>query len=197
MKLCPIVEGHGDVIALPVLLRRIALEVNPLVAFEVTRPIRIAKQRLVQANELERAGRLASLDLDASGAVLVVMDSERPTCPAQEGPQLLMRLRAAVPQEYGCAVVLAHQEAEAWFLAAAASLAGERGLPTGLQAPADPEGIRGAKEWLSRHMPPGRRYSETLDQPAFAARMSLVEARTSDSFDKLWREMARLLDGQN
>jgi len=32
----------------------------------------------------------------------------------------------------------------------------------------DPESVRGVKEWLSRHMPPGRAYKPTLDQLALA-----------------------------
>jgi predicted GTPase len=51
-------------------------------------------------------------------------------------------------------------------------------------APDDPESIRGAKEWLTRHMERGRSYSETLDQPSFAARFDLQAARALPSFSK-------------
>jgi hypothetical protein len=36
-------------------------------------------------------------------------------------------------------------------------------------------------------------YSETLDQPAFAARLDLEMARRADSFDKFYREVVRLV----
>jgi uncharacterized protein DUF4276 len=192
VTICPIVEGHGDVAAVPLLLRRIALEVAPQVDLKVQSPIRIPKERLLKVGELERAAKLASLKLEGTGAVLLVLDSERPCCPAQEGPQLLQRLHTAVPT-VGRAVVLAHQEAETWFLAAAKSLSGHRGLPQNLEPPPDPAAIRGAKEWLSHQMRGSHPYSETLDQPAFAAIMNLEEARSNDSFDKLWREVTRLL----
>jgi hypothetical protein len=68
--------------------------------------------------------------------------------------------------------------------AAAESLRGKGGLPDCLQTPADPENIRAAKEWLSRHMPRGRSYAETADQVAFTSQFDLEMARRSDSFDK-------------
>jgi len=89
-------------------------------------------------------------------------------------------------------VVLAKCEFEAWFLAAAESLRGERGLGHDLVSPGDPEGIRGAKEWLRGRMT-GATYSETLDQPALTARFDLDAARRADSFDKCFREIRRLL----
>jgi hypothetical protein len=90
-------------------------------------------------------------------------------------------------------VVLAKSEFEAWFIAAARSLAGVRGLSPGLAPPSDPEAIRGANEWLGRQMASGRSYTEVVDQPRLAARFDLHEARNSPSFDKLWRDLERLL----
>lgn len=81
----------------------------------------------------------------------------------------------------------------AWFLAAAESLSGCRGLPNPLAPPEDPESIRGAKEWLDRQMRP-HGYEPTIDQAAFAARFDLAKARVcSPSFDKFCREVERLL----
>src|SRR5438094_886194 len=70
-------------------------------------------------------------------------------------------------------------------------IAGE--IAPGLRPPPDPEAVRGAKEWLSRHMPPGQPYRPTVDQPALAARFDLQAARRADSFDKCYREVVRLL----
>jgi hypothetical protein len=91
------------------------------------------------------------------------------------------------------AVVLAKKEFEAWFLAAAESLRGKHGLPNDLQSPAEPENIRGAKEWLTGLMPYGRSYAETTDQPAFTAIFDMSKARRADSFDKCYREIERML----
>jgi hypothetical protein len=90
------------------------------------------------------------------------------------------------------ALVLAKREFEAWFLAASASLRGIRGLPRDLEPPPDPEAIRGAKEWLNSRMVPNG-YSPTADQPALTAQFDLASARSAPSFDKCWREVARLI----
>jgi len=90
-------------------------------------------------------------------------------------------------------VVLAKKEYEAWFIAAAQSLRGKCGLPQDLVGAPDPEIVRGAKEWLSRHMPRNRRYAETTDQAALTSVFDMQAARRADSFDKCYREIVRLL----
>ena len=90
-------------------------------------------------------------------------------------------------------VVMAKKEYEAWFIAASESLRGTRRLVPDLNAPADPESIRGAKEWLSRHMPSNQPYAETTDQPALTAAFDLGAARRADSFDKCYREVASIV----
>jgi hypothetical protein len=93
--------------------------------------------------------------------------------------------------------VLAVKEFEAWFLAAAPSLAGKRGLPDNLEPPADPEQIRDAKGWLQKRRTDRLAYAPTVDQPALAAVVDLAQVRArSSSFDKLWREVERLLAAQ-
>jgi len=39
----------------------------------------------------------------------------------------------------------------------------------------------------------GRKYRETLDQAALTASFDMVAARRTDSFDKLYREVCRLI----
>ena len=123
--------------------------------------------------------------------MLILLDADD-DCPATLGPQLLRRARAARPDRT-IGLVLARREYEAWFLAAAASLAGKRDLPAGLQPPPQPETIRGAKEWLRARLPRGQRYRETVHQPAFTALFDLQQARNADSFDKCYREIVRLI----
>jgi len=48
-----IVEGHGEVEAVPVLIRRVATHVAPNVAVAVPRPHRRPRSKLVRAQELE------------------------------------------------------------------------------------------------------------------------------------------------
>lgn len=92
-------------------------------------------------------------------------------------------------------VVLANREYEAWFIAAAESIAGHRNLRLGLIAPEDPETIRDAKGWLAQFSHPNTAYRETLDQPAFTQIFDLHQARTCPSFNKLCRDMASLFSG--
>lgn len=185
------VEGHGDVEAVPIVVRRIVQQILPPVIVQVTAPLRTPKSRLVKPGELERAVELAARRMAGGGGVLIVLDSDD-DCPAQVGPALLARA-ASVRNGLPIAVVLAKSEFESWFVAAAESVAGSVGLPVGLQAPADPESIRGAKEWLTDRMLGTRSYSSTLDQPVLARQFDLARARRADSFEKLCRETARLL----
>jgi Domain of unknown function (DUF4276) len=190
-RIACVVEGHGDIEAVPIVVRRIAEQILPPVIVQVTAPLRTPKSKLVKPGELERAVELAARRVAGGGGVLVVLDSDD-DCPAQIGPALLARA-AGVRNGLPVAVVVAKSEFESWFVAAAESIAGSVGLPVGLQAPVDPESIRGAKEWLTQWMIGTRSYSPTLDQPTLARQFDLVMARRADSFDKFHRETARLL----
>ena len=127
-----------------------------------------------------------------SGGVLVLLDADD-DCPAQLAPALLNRAQSARPDRR-VSVVLAKREFEAWFLASAQSLAGNFGFLADMEAPADPEGVRGAKEWLSRHRPRGNPYKETVDQAVLTSAFDIGRARKhSPSFDKFCREIEALL----
>lgn len=188
-RIATIVEGHGDRSAFPVVLRRIAADLET--AVELPSPIRQPRARLLRPGELERAACLARHDATPDGAVILLLDADD-DCPAELGPWLTGRIAEACP-DVPVATVLAKREFEAWFLAAADSLRGRRGLPNDLSAPQDPESIRGAKKWLRARMPPGRKYRETADQPALAALIDLCLARTAPSFDRLYRLVAHLV----
>jgi hypothetical protein len=190
-QLASIVEGHGNVKAVPLLIGRIASALNPGLALQVLPPLRVPRYKLVTAGGAERAVELAARKTGGKGAVLVLIDSED-DCPAQMGPDLLRRACAA-RGDLSIGVVLAKREYESWFLAAADSLRGRRGLAENLAAPAEPESIRGAKEWLSSRMASGVKYREVLDQPALTAVFDLSAPRRADSFDKCYREVERLL----
>jgi hypothetical protein len=191
VSIAGVVEGHGKEEALPVLLRRIAADVDPQLPLNLPRPIRRPKSTLVKPGELENAVELAVRRVDGRGGVLVLLDADD-DCPAQLGSALLQRARIQcghVP----LAVVIANREFEAWFLAAATSLRGHRGLGASLQPPAAPEAIQDAKGWLSARMVKPGRYVETLHQASLAARFDLNAARSARSFDKFYRDVERLI----
>jgi hypothetical protein len=185
-----VIEGKGEMAALPLLIRRICNEMLGIFAVKTARPVRITKSKLVRAGELERAIQLAQSTNESGGPVLVVLDADE-DCPATLGPSLKSRALPLV-RDHGISIVIPKYEFETWFLTAGESLRGLRGLREELSAPGDPEAVRGAKEWLSRNMIPGRRYSPTIDQAALVARMDLVAAKSCRSFDRLCREIERL-----
>jgi len=191
-ELAGIVEGHGDALSLPILMRRIAEVVDPGLGIKVTTVIRTPRSKLVKPGELERVVELAARKLARPAAILLLLDADT-DCPAELGSSLLHRARTQ-RGDLPIAAVLAKHEFENWFIAAAESLRGRRGLPQDLTAPQDPESIEAAKAWLSTRMPRHNPYSETIDQPALTAQFNLEMARRSGSFDKLHREIERLLD---
>jgi len=113
LHLASVVEGEGDVLALPIVLRRLLAEMEAWDAFA--------------ADTL--GGR--------RGAILVVLDSDD-DLPCELDPNLLRRAQNAA-SDIPTRVVLAHRGWEAWYRAAVASLAGRRGLLPNLRPPVDPE----------------------------------------------------------
>ncbi len=194
VRIAAIVEGHGECEAVPILVRRIALDIDPGFVPLLLPPLRVPASRLRKEGEIERSVDFAARKLQGRGGILVIADCDWPDgCPAKDGPALFNRTRRVVRPDLPVAVILARMEFEAWFLAAAESLRGKRGLPENLEAPDNPEGIRGAKQWLSDRMPQGRGYAETEDQAALAAEFDMQTARKSDSFDKCYREIIGML----
>ena len=190
-KIAAIVEGDGEVEAVPVLIRRIGLEVSPLSPPTILRPIRVRCQRILKEGELERYVGLAAARAGDGGGILILLDANG-DCPAETGPLVQQRARAAGP---GCRIeaVLAKCEYETWLIAAAESAAGARGILPDVSAPMAPELVRGAKEWLRNRMR-GSSYRPTADQAALTARFDMALARRrSPSFDKMWRATAALL----
>ena len=191
LKIGCIVEGHAEVEAVPVLIRRVAACLYPEQSVVIPRPTRVSRNKILEEGELEKRVEITSTSIDGQGAIFIILDSDD-DCPAQLGPELLRRAVQA-RSDLPIAVVLAKREFEAWFLAAAESLQGRRGLKNDIHPPNDPEVIRGAKEWLSQRMVHDKIYRETQDQPALTALFDLEQARQTDSFDKCYRDIVRLL----
>ena len=170
-----IVEGHGEVAALPVLLRRIALWRCPAKYVDVQRPIHVHRNRFLnREEEFSRHLQLAGGKCGEEGWILILLDADD-DCPATLGRDVLSRAQKIVPHR-SVSVVLANREFEAWFIGAARSLNGQRGLViSDADSNVEAEKPRDAKGWLRQRMTGGT-YGETTDQPAFAAIMDLQEA---------------------
>lgn len=191
MKLYPIVEGHGEVEAVPVLLRRLIHEAQCF-DIEVGPPIRRTQPQLRSAHGVQAAVELAFLNADC-GAVLVLFDEED-DCPVTRAAEVRAWAHAAAHGK-PCDVVVAHREYETWFLAALESLRGRRGISTQAEAPDVPESKRDAKGALEAWMPANRAYAETSDQAALSAVFDLGSAhRRSRSFRKLVSTVGKLLE---
>lgn len=192
LVVAPVVEGHGEYNSIRILLVRLWREICGGEYLEVIRPVRRPRSKLVQEVELKKAVEFASLKLQGSisadhpGLVLILLDANSdPACVL--GPKLLAWARQVA---WGCEVscVLANPEYESWFVASAESLTGYLDLSQGMP-PAEPERSRSGKKWIEVRYR-GSAYSETVDQPAMTAMMSLDTCRArSPSFDKLCREM--------
>ena len=182
-----IVEGDGEVAALPILLRRLSQWRGAANYVDVLTPIRVYKDRFLnRPEEFSRHLKLAAAKCGDAGWVLILFDADD-DCPAQKGALVLAQAKTIVPHRR-VAVVLANREYEAWFIAGAKSLNGCRGFQY-LEEDSliDPDVPRNAKGWVRDRMPSV--YGETTDQPAFSARFDLELAhQRSRSFRKLCSE---------
>lgn len=192
MKIQPIVEGHGEVKAVPELLRRLQQEAS-CYYITIGTPIRRPSSDLNNKKNFQSAVQLALLQ-DECAAILILFDLDE-GCPKQKAAELTIWARE-VAANVPCAVVLAHREYEAWFLAAVESLRGYNGIPFDAESPVEPESIRGAKQYLERLMGRPYSYSETSDQVRLTARFDMqVSYRRSRSFRRFVNAFGQLLYG--
>ncbi len=190
MKVASIVEGDGEVVALPILLRRLGEWRTPGSFVQLLTPIRVRRDRFLNRDEeFSRYVQLAAAKCEEDGWILVVLDADD-DCPAELGADILGRAQTCAPHRQ-ISVVLANREYEAWFIAAAQSLDGQRGFNFDSADVVEPETPRDAKGWINAHMG-SRVYGETTDQPAFSALLDLHQAyKGSRSFRKLCEEWSR------
>jgi hypothetical protein len=168
-----IVEGDGEVAALPVLLLRLSLWKTPEAVTKMLPPIRVRKDKFLnQDTEFNRHVLLAAAKCGSTGWILILLDSDD-DCPADVGAQILKRANTVAPHRR-IAVVLANREYEAWFMAG--------------HAAQDAELKRDAKGWVGHYLLDGT-YRERTDQPKISATVDLPTVfANSRSFRKLCSE---------
>jgi hypothetical protein len=179
-----VVEGHGDVQAALNLVVRLWDDLR-LPTLHWADPIR--GKNLHQERGVQKACRLVRTNPDVAG--LLLLRDEDDACPKDAAPQAAGWVRA-LRLPFPAAVVLAHREYEAFFLPCISQMAGQKlrgpgnlerpGLVAGTVFDGNPEGIRGVKEWLSRHMPPGYTYKPTVDQLPMTRLMDFPTVRASN-----------------
>ncbi|MEE8410668.1 MAG: DUF4276 family protein [Myxococcota bacterium] len=191
LRVLPIVEGHGEVESVRILLTRIWQEIVGGDYIEVLHPIRQPKAKLTKQDGLSRALQYASAKLGAAGSsdprlILVLIDADN-DCPAELAPRMLAWAGSVVAHE-DVAVVIVKREYETWFVASAESL-GEYLNLDGVSVPEAPEDSGSGKGWIGKHFTRAR-YSETADQPGLTAAINITLCRQrAPSFDKLCREL--------
>lgn len=195
---CPIVEGHGEYEAARPLLQRVWTEIVGGQHAEVLRPIRVSRGKLMIEEELEKAIELASSKLqqhhleDAGRLVLLLIDGEGDPC-CVLGPRLLSVAQRNAHQGISYSCVVADVMYETWFVAAAESLTAFLDLSGDAAVPSEPDHDGLGKTWIKKRIRSAK-YSETIDQPSMTTAMDLqLCRRRSASFDKLCRELERML----
>jgi hypothetical protein len=150
MIIQPIVEGFGEVEAVPKLLRRLRDLANAY-PLDVSKAIRCPRTDRVREDGVRKAVRLARKKPDCA-AILLVFDSDD-DCP-KDVAVLVQGWAQAEASPIPCFVVMPTREYEAWFRATVESLRGVRGILADATSHADPESRRGAAEELRKRMRP-------------------------------------------
>jgi len=185
----PIVEGYGEMDAVPVLLRRLQAQLG-VYTFQIARPIRRTRSQLATEEQVRRSVRLA-LGIPACSGILILFDSDK-DCPKEFGPTVKAWAQAEA-RTVPCEVVLAHHEYEAWFIAAIESLRGFRGVRVDATSHPTPEGVRDCKGALENTMEDGASYSPRIHQAAFSGQIDLGRAYLScRSFRRLTKAFGQL-----
>lgn len=175
--IAPIVEGHGEVYAIPGLLRRVCGEFFGRYDVTVRKPWRSPRGKISKVSEL--SGIVEALLREANTGAVVIFDQDDDDCVVEVARDLQAGFASTDLQ-----VVLACREFEAWFLAGIESLRTHRSVLDSAQFSSDPEAPRDAKGKLSRQM--RESYKETLHQPAFVDIVNLEDIRLrSRSFRRL------------
>ncbi|MEV6607503.1 DUF4276 family protein [Kutzneria sp. NPDC051319] len=185
--IAPVVEGHGDAKAFPVLLRRIGWELNwPM---NVAQPFRVPRSKLADPGRLAEVVMAASAAVSGAGGVVVLFDADD-DCPCRLRESLDETARATFASTE---LVFANREFEAWFLASLPSLRSHASVGDDASFDGDPELPRGAKERLAKVML--ETYHETLHQTKFSSLIDLETTwRNSRSFRRLISALQGLLE---
>ena len=194
-NIAAIVEGDGDVKAVPGLLRRLLWERLLRYDIQATKP----KPAHGKSNLLKKFEQfLQYAVIDNCDAILVILDAEE-ECPVSEARTLAARA-AALNLTVPVAIVYAKSEYETWFIASLSECTGadiraRLGIPDTEHAPDNLENIRDAKGWLNQRMPGDRAYKETEDQGSLTYHIDLeLTHLRSRSFRRLCHAVDELVD---
>ena len=191
----PVVEGDGDVAALPGLLARILLENNNrpdvLVAQGKSGVVK-ANGRPNLVNKLDKFLQHAQNKPDCD-AILVLLDADN-DCPVDLGQQLSQRSEQ-IGTKCPVRIVCARRSYESWFLASLDAVKGKSVIPDTAALSGDAEAVPNPKQWITALLPRGQAYKETTHQAAISSFIDLDLAhKNSRSFRRLCHALEQLLD---
>ena len=191
----PVVEGPGDVAALPELLGRILLERfnrTDVIVAQGKSGVVTANGRQKLESKLENFLQHAQNKPECD-AILVLLDADD-DCPVNLAQGILKRceqLGLTSPVE----IVCAHREYESWFLASLDTIKGQRGISDTAALSHGAEDVQNPKQWITDQMPPGQAYKETTHQASLTQHIDLGMAHSnSRSFRRLCHALELLLD---
>jgi hypothetical protein len=190
-KIVPIVEGDGEITAVPSLIRR-SLQESGRFDIQIARAKNAhGRGNLTRVGGLEKFVEYAWKEPDC-GAIMIFLDSEG-DCPVELARELSDRI-GAMGIIFPVAIVIAHRMYESWFLASIESLRGNFDLPAHLDPPDDPEEVGNPKAWLNDHFPSGRGYKETIDQDSMTWLIDFALAQRARSFQRFQHALEEVLE---
>ena len=190
----PVVEGAGDVAALPGLLGRILWEMYDRTDIIVAQ----GRSGVVNANGRQNLERNLEKFLGHAqnkpecDAILVLLDADD-DCPIDLAQGLLERgkqLGLTSPVQ----IVCANRSYESWFLASLDTIKGRGNIPDTAILSQAAEDVSNPKQWLTDQMPTGQAYKETIHQASLSQSIDIGMARhNSRSFRRLCHALEQLL----
>lgn len=190
-------EGDGDQGAVPVVIRS-HLHQREVFDLEVGKPINAkGRTKLLREGELERFAKLAAIQADTVGVLVLCDADDDPPC--RLGPEIAARCESAVASVpiRGC---LAVREFENWLLASPETLAPAE------ESPRDDYEAVSAVGRIAQWRAP-LKYVKSIHQPSLAARIDLRLAsercpsfarflRCVDELVEAWRAVASAEENQ-
>ncbi len=193
-RILPVVEGDGDLLAVPELVRRVARGLDHY-DLTVERP----HKRGDLPKVIARFDDFFKVALLEKCPILWVMDYDCADCDDQESHVKQLQARAAsLAQGTPFEFVFLVQEFETLFLADHETTRKVFGdVPNAHLFPTDPETVRDAKGCLSKARPKGSTYKPTQHQLKLASQVDLARLQTrSPSFARFRTAIQRLLEVQ-
>ena len=197
----PIVEGDGEIAAVPELIRRVLHEQLSEYMVTVRSPMRLRRNQVDE--KLSAYLRMAQRD-ESCKAIIVIMDSDT-KCAKDEAlhiSEIARQHNLSVP----VAIVCPSVEYEVWLIASIETIQdkpiGKRRIVITISTNHDkeevetPEAIGSPKGWLKRHMSKTMTYNPTQDQAALTARIDFeLASRRSRSFRRLCHAVEQIVEG--